>query len=137
MSEMTGGCLCGAVRYAIREAPRVGALCHCRSCRLAAAAPSVAWTVVAEPAFAFTSGEPARFASSPGVERTFCPACGTALTYRNEGRPEVDVTTASLDAPEACPPSKEIFVAERIAWEAANPDLPQFAGSSVGAEPLS
>ena len=129
---ITGGCLCGAVRYESREPPRVSTLCHCRSCRLGAGAPSVAWVVVPDAGFAFVRGEPGRYASSPGVERTFCATCGTSLTYRNEGRPEVDITTASLDDPEAFPPTKEIFTAEHIGWEALDPDRPQFPGSSVG-----
>ena len=73
-------------------------------------------------------GTLAIYASSPGVERGFCAACGTSLTYRRANRPGLfDVTTASLDDPEAFPPAKEIWTSERLSWEAANPDLPQFA----------
>ena len=68
------------------------------------------------------------FESSPGVERGFCARCGTSLTYRRANRPGLfDVTTASLDDPEAFPPTKEIWVEERLSWEAGNPSLPQYA----------
>jgi hypothetical protein len=127
-----GGCLCGAVRYESALPPRASALCHCRSCRLSAGAPSVAWLVVPAAGFRFLAGEASRYASSPGVERSFCGRCGTSLTYSSARRPEViDVTTASLDAPDAHPPTKEIWTAEHLAWEALNPALAQFPGSSV------
>jgi hypothetical protein len=129
---VTGGCLCGAVRYESEAPPRVSTLCHCRSCRVGAGAPSVAWVSVPAQGFRFTAEKPVRYASSPGVERTFCGRCGTSLTYTNEGRAEVDVTTVSLDDPEAFPPTKEIFVAEHLGWETLDPALPQFPGSGAG-----
>jgi hypothetical protein len=93
---------------------------------------SVAWVTVRTEAFAFEGEAPARFASSPGVERTFCGRCGSSLTYAHVSRPaEIDITTATLDDPEAFAPTKEIFTAERVSWSTPNPDLPQFAGSSA------
>jgi hypothetical protein len=133
---ITGGCLCGAVRYSSDGPVRAATLCHCRSCRVAAGAPSVAWVVLPAEGFVF-EGEPARFASSVGVERTFCGTCGTSLTYRAHDRPEaIDVTTVSLDDPEAFPPTKEIFVGEHLSWEPLSPTIPQYETTSVGKAPL-
>lgn len=131
-TPIQGGCLCGAVRYRASGAPRSLALCHCRSCRVGAGGTSVAWVTVPIEGFAFEGEAPARFASSPGVERTFCGRCGASLTYAHESRPaEIDITTATLDDPEAYRPTKEIFTAERLSWSPPVPDLPQFAGSSA------
>ncbi len=78
------------------------------------------------------AGEPARFGSSPGVTRTFCGHCGTPLTYQSESRAEyIDVTTATLDDPDAYPPTKEIWTEHRIAWEPTNEKIPQFPQSSL------
>lgn len=122
-----GGCLCGAVRYRATAAPHATTLCHCRSCRISAGAPSQAWVIFREQDLAIVQGELAVHESSPGVERGFCPWCGTSLTYRRANRPGLfDVTTASLDDPDAFPPDKEIWNSERLSWMAANPDLPQF-----------
>lgn len=76
-----GGCLCGNVRYRSTSGPVAATLCHCRSCRLATGAPSVAWTVFRVDDFAFTSGQPIEFSSSADVVRSFCGTCGTPLTY--------------------------------------------------------
>jgi len=132
-----GGCLCGAVRYRITDDPIARTLCHCRSCRLASGAPSLAWIVVRVDDLHHDGSLPAEFVSSPGVHRGFCARCGTSLTWRSADKPAtIDLTTASLDMPDTLPPTKEIWVEHRLAWEVANPALPQYARSSVGAEPL-
>ena len=132
-----GGCLCGAVRYRITGTPIALTICHCRSCRMAAGAPTVAWTDVYSSDFEWLSTAPVEHESSPGVLRGFCGRCGTALSYRRSATPDrIDLTTASLDRPQDFAPTKEIWVSHRIAWEATHPALPQYAGSSVGAEPM-
>ena len=126
-----GGCLCKAVRYRVSGAPIVTSLCHCRTCRLAAGAPSVAWVVFRSSELMFSVGQPARFRSSPNVIRTFCSGCGTSLTYQRETEPDtVDVTTATLDRPDDFAPTREIWIAHKLAWEALNETLPQYPGSS-------
>jgi hypothetical protein len=132
--ELAGGCLCGAIRYRATAPPQSTSLCHCFSCRRATGGPSLAWAIFAEQDIGIVAGELAIYTSSPGVERGFCARCGTSLTYRRENRPGLfDVTTASLDDPEACPPTKEIWIGERLSWEAANTHLPQFPRFSTPA----
>jgi hypothetical protein len=126
-----GRCLCGAVRYRVNGGPIVTSLCHCRSCRLAAGAPSVAWVIFRSSEFAYSAGQPARFRSSPAVIRTFCGQCGTSLTYQLDTEPDtIDVTTASLDFPDDFAPTREIWVAHKLAWEQLNDHFPQYPGSS-------
>jgi hypothetical protein len=126
--------LCGAIRYRVSGPPRSTSLCHCASCRRSIGGPSLAWAIFDEGDVVIERGSLATHRSSPGVERGFCAACGTSLTYKRANRPGLfDVTTASLDDPEAFPPSKEIWVSERLSWIAANPKLPQFAEFSTPA----
>ena len=120
---LEGGCLCGTVRYRIDAAPMEAGICHCVTCRRAAGAQSVAWVTVPATGFAWTAGAPARHASSPGVIRSHCAVCGTSLAY--QATPEsVDVTIASLDDPEAVPPTKEIWLSHRLSWEPVDPGRP-------------
>ncbi|HEY5724289.1 MAG TPA: GFA family protein [Allosphingosinicella sp.] len=132
MMEATGGCLCGAVRYRVSGAPQSTSLCHCNSCRRSTGGPSLAWAIFPEDDVEITDGALAIHASSPGVERGFCARCGTSLTYRRANRPGLfDVTTSLLDEPEAFPPTKEIWVEERLTWIEPRPDLPQIARFST------
>jgi len=132
-----GGCLCGAVRYRASGEPLARTLCHCRSCRLASGAPSLAWVVFHIADFAFVKGAPAEFSSSPGVVRGFCPQCGTPLTYRraNKGN-TIDVTTVTLDAANHFAPTKEIWVEHKLVWARLNDELPHYARSSTDTSPL-
>ncbi len=113
-----GGCLCGAIRYAIHGVPGSSGICHCQSCRRAAGSPAVAWITLPVDRFSFARGTPAQFRSSPPVVRTFCATCGTPLTYVHaEDADKIDVTTCSLDDPEAFPPSRHSFYEERLSWD--------------------
>ena len=121
-----GGCLCGAVRYRVSGAPRSSSVCHCRSCRLAAGAPAVGWVVFDAGHVRLLQGKPAAHHSSPNVVRSFCPRCGTPLSYRNADAPdEIELTTATLDHPELFPPTREIWLEQHIAWQPVNRELPQ------------
>jgi hypothetical protein len=126
-----GGCLCGAIRYRVTAEPIALTLCHCRSCRLAAGAPSLAWAVFPADGFAFVAGEPTRFQSSPGITRTFCGTCGTSLGWHHDARPgTMDITTVTLDQPDAFAPTCEIWIEHKLAWEALDSALPHYPRSS-------
>jgi hypothetical protein len=128
MATHSGGCLCGAFRYEVDGAPLSSSVCHCRSCRLGSGAPSVGWLVVEHERFRVLSGELQTIRSSPPVTRGFCPRCGTSLTYVHDDSPAwVEFTTATLDRPDAFPPTHEIWLSEKIAWMPADPALRHFA----------
>jgi hypothetical protein len=126
-----GGCLCRAVRYRASGQPVARSLCHCRTCRLAAGSPSVAWVVWRSSGFSFTTGTPASYESSPGIVRTFCNRCGTPLTYQRRAEPDtIDTTTVTLDAADEFAPTKEIWTEHKLSWECVNNSLPQYPRSS-------
>jgi hypothetical protein len=100
-------------------------ICHCRTCCRAAGSPGVAWVTFAVGDFALQRGTPVAFRSTPPVTRTFCGACGTPLTYVHAERPgEIDVTTVSLDAPEAFPPSYHAWLDDGVGWLRLGDGLP-------------
>ncbi len=122
---LTGGCYCGGVRYETDGTPFNPNLCHCADCRRIAAAPLVAWFSVEPSQFRFLRGEPRYFASSENVQRSFCPVCGTPLTYWNKAFPdELDVSTCSLDEPESVPPEAHIWTERKLSWVHIDDDLP-------------
>ncbi|WP_298195108.1 GFA family protein [Novosphingobium sp.] len=126
--ELSGGCQCGAVRYAVKGEAQHSSLCHCADCRKSAGAPMVGWAAYADADFEVTQGEPVVFNSSGSAMRAFCGTCGTGLFYRNaEFLPGlVDIQTATLDDPEALPPQLHVQVAERIGWMESAHELPAF-----------
>ena len=120
-----GRCFCGRIRYEIRGTPFNATLCHCDDCRRAAGAPIVGWFSCRPAELAWT-GTPKTFASSAGATRGFCGDCGTALTYARDNLDEVDVTLASLDAPDQLPPRDHTQHRGRIAWIDRLAELPAY-----------
>lgn len=123
----SGGCLCNKARYQVNEPVRNLCYCHCESCRRAAGSAYVAWGTVNTTAFEITSGELAIVKSSPGVERGFCGACGTTLTYWHADRSEeIDVTLASFDDPSDLAPAVHIWTSDKLPWVNVEDGLPQY-----------
>jgi hypothetical protein len=112
---MTGGCQCGAVRYALFESPE-STVCHCRMCQKAVGGPFAALSKVKTSHFVWTRGEPASFQSSSAAERHFCAACGTPLTFHYLVGDSIEVSTGSLDNPAAVPVSKNFGTESRLPW---------------------
>jgi hypothetical protein len=124
--DLTGGCLCGDIRYRIDAAPVEAIYCHCQMCRRAHAAPVVAWLTVPRPNFSITSGRPVAYPSSPKASRGFCGRCGTPLTWEAVANPTlVDVAIATLDEPAAVVPSLHVWTGSRIAWFDTADELPR------------
>ena len=117
MPVLEGGCLCGAVRYRASGKPTSTMICHCETCRRAAGSPVVAWLTFATADLQLTKGKLSEFHSTPPVTRGFCATCGTPLTYSHRDSPEsIDVTTCSLDDPQAFPPTHHSWLSDDLAW---------------------
>lgn len=129
-----GGCYCGAIRYQAGGEPFHRTHCHCENCRRISGAPFVSWFSVHRADFRVLHGEPRRFRSSDLATRSFCPDCGTPLTFEHDAAPgEIDVTICSLDDPERLAPLDQTWVERRLGWIAAAPALPEFRrGRSEG-----
>ena len=108
MSQVTGGCLCGALRFAAEGGPyRVG-ICHCLDCRKHHGAPFHASAIF--PADAVTiAGEFRTFG-----DRSFCPACGSPV-FAQIGD-EVGINLGALDAPSQFRPTYELWTIRRESW---------------------
>jgi hypothetical protein len=113
--RLTGGCQCGAVRYAVSEMP-VGTLCHCRMCQKAVGGPFTALAAVDVAALTWTRGEPSYFESSSVAVRGFCRLCGTPLTYQGLDRNKIDITTCSFDDPSAIKLESIYGSESRVGW---------------------
>ena len=108
MTEVTGGCLCGAVRLTASGAPSRVGLCHCLDCRKHHGALFYAAAIF--PAGAVTvTGETHAYQG-----RHFCPRCGSSVFARSGD--EVEVHLGALDAPDAFTPTYELWTIRRESW---------------------
>ncbi len=126
--SITGGCLCGEVRYQISEPAMETLYCHCRMCQRFSGAQMFAGTTFPSGALRFTQGEPKYYRSSPIGERGFCVNCGSSLTYRplmRKWSDWIEICTASLDNPEDFPPTYHLGVESQMPWLNIHDDLPR------------
>ncbi len=136
--EITGGCLCKAVRYTVTAEPVTARICWCRVCQfLGAGGPTVN---VCFPADAVTiSGVLRDFAATADsgnrMHRKFCPACGTAVSSAAESRPHlVFLRAGTLDDPEVARPAMTIWTAAAPSWACIDERLPAVAAQPPAAQ---
>ena len=128
---LTGGCLCGAVRYETTGESFKVIHCHCRSCRRHNGAPVVTLAGFRADQVTFSGEARKIYESSPGVGRAFCGTCGTPLTWEGDGGdlgPIVEFHVSTFDTPEALAPTVHAFYPERIPWMEVADDLPRYEG---------
>ena len=120
-SNATGGCACGAIRFAVQGQPyRVG-LCHCLDCRKRHGAPFGAFAIFPAEQVTFSGDPPAVYATSERLRDHFCPRCGSPLFGREEGSDEIELCLGAFDVVDAFLPTYETWVCRREAWL---PELP-------------
>ena len=143
-ATMTGGCLCGRVRYESTGEPVFGLLCHCRDCQRQSGSAYNAALRVPAAGFRVTQGMPRLYVgtadSGNTVSRAFCADCGSPLYLQVATRPDlVGIRVGTLDDPSGFRPEADIFVKSAQPWDYLNPDLPKYPayppGRDYGAKP--
>ncbi len=129
----TGGCQCGAVRYALYVPPQNAHACHCRMCQRATGGAFALLAGAPKADFAWTKGEPGVFRSSNLAARAYCRDCGTPLSFSYD-LPEARfyVTIGSLDDPGAAAIERHYGIESRLGWVRFCDDLP---AEETGADP--
>jgi hypothetical protein len=121
----TGGCQCGAVRYALFAEPFNPHVCHCRMCQKASGGAFMPFAAVNLENFAWTRGTPGIFRSSLAAERGFCRECGTPLSFRNIENAWINLTIGSFDLPDAVQPALQLGAESKISWFGKLHTLPE------------
>ncbi len=125
----TGGCQCGAVRYALLVRPNNPCLCHCRMCQKQFGNFFAALAGVDAKYFRLTRGQMAFFRSSDDAERGFCRDCGTPLAYKFLSQPRIYVSIGSLDRHTEMKPEFQYGMEGREPWLA---DIVTLPGTKTG-----
>jgi len=126
---VTGGCLCGAIRYEADQAPYDAGYCHCHMCQksLGNLFGTAVWFKLAD--FRFVSGEPTWYESSDLVKRGFCGQCGSPIVYQRNEADFLVIWMGTLDQPKAYEPQAHYWTDSKIAWVDIHPDLPDVTKS--------
>ena len=135
--RITGGCLCGAVRYTLSAEPISARRCWCRLCQYLAAGTATANLIVPRDALTL-SGPLTDFVSvadsGSTMHRQFCPTCGTPVGGHTDARPHLYVLRiGTLDDPDAFAPASTIWTAAAPRWALIDHALPTLPGQPAPA----
>nr|WP_281390383.1 GFA family protein [Paracoccus amoyensis] len=128
--------MCGQVKWTATESPAFSGYCYCGHCRRMSGAgrsPFIGF----DAAGISISGEIRYYTDSSdegaGIERYFCPTCGTRLFSIPGSAPHFRIFYAgSLDDPDSFEPAFSIHVAGKVAWETIPDGLEAFDGDAPG-----
>jgi len=138
-SKMSGGCMCGAVRYEITDLPSRVLHCHCQSCRKHTGAPAATLAVFTLDQVKFSGKKRKIYNSAPNVGRSFCDSCGSSLTWETVLDDEgalCAIHISNFDQPDVLIPTGHSFYPDRISWFDIDDNLPRYEGFVRGNEPL-
>jgi hypothetical protein len=125
---ITGGCLCGGVRYQVGGQPASMYYCHCSQCRRATGSAFAANVMVRSDDLSFVAGEEllASYESSPGKRRHFCSRCGSPIYSRSQAMPQLSsLRSGTLDGDPGIRPGTHIHVASKADWFEIHDTLPR------------
>ena len=126
MEARLGGCQCGRIKFEAAGDTNWIAHCHCSDCRRTTGAALATYAGYDAKKVRFLAGEPADYASSPGVTRRFCPNCGTPISFESTRWPtEIHLFVCTFDDPEAFEPRAHVYVSEQLSWLHLGDDLPR------------
>ncbi len=131
---ITGGCLCGDVRYRAKGDALWVVHCHCRWCQRASGAAFLTCAGFRSEDLEWVKGAPKIYKSSPEVERGFCARCGSTLSFARSGKRETDVFAGTLDNPQDVTPEAHIFTDRQLGWLHLDDGLPRHGRFPPGAE---
>ena len=132
MTNWSGGCACGAIRYECEGKPAMMLNCHCRDCQRATGSAYAAFAIFPKAAVSL-KGEPCWYrvigSSGKPIERGFCPTCGNPVTVKLDVAPDIiGFHAASLDDPARYRPAMDLFTASAHPWDLMQADTVKKAG---------
>jgi hypothetical protein len=128
---ITGGCLCGAVRYGVRgELRPTLSACHCSQCRRQHGALGVYSSAEAAAVEIDGLDNLRWYQSSHRARRGFCAVCGSKLFWQEIGGTALDIVAGSLDRPAGLHLVRHIYAASKGDYYELADELPKFPASS-------
>jgi len=132
-TSRTGGCLCGAIRYAISAPITELRACHCIDCQRASGSHGTVAAFIPRDGFKLTQGAPKHYAKKADSGRTliryFCGDCGSQLYSHRETTPELlGVRAGTLDDSADLKISTHIWTKSARPWSHLDPAAKQVEG---------
>jgi hypothetical protein len=131
-----GGCLCGAVRYRVKNAPFRTSVCHCRSCQRRTGSAFGVGVYFRKDDFELLRGALASYPhrsdeTGRWLRMEFCPKCGSTVTWTLELFPDGrGVAGGSFDDPGWIRIERHTWTRSKQPWVPLPTDCPAFEKSA-------
>lgn len=131
--NLTGSCLCGAIRYSVSVPITELRVCHCTNCQKGSGTGGSVNAPLASSAFKLAQGTPKRHTGKADSGRTlhryFCGDCGSPIYSQREEMPEmIALRVGTLDNPGNMKITANIWTRSARPWSYIDPASKQFPG---------
>ena len=134
LTSVTGGCLCGRIRYAAEVFLRNGYICHCTICQRSTGQPAEITVLIKAGTLRYLQDEPKYYVSSPDGKRGFCANCGSRIVWqalRAEDDWLTNITVGTLDHPSEARVTRHIYADTQLPWYHVCEDLPKLVAEDA------
>jgi hypothetical protein len=128
-TKVSGGCLCGRVRYEAEVFLTSGYLCHCTICQKSTGQPAEITVLIKAGTLKYLTGEPKYYVSSTSGKRAFCSECGSRLSWQSlnaEDDWQSNLTVGCLDNAADARVAFHMYADTQLPWYRACENLPKF-----------
>ncbi len=126
--RVTGGCLCGNIRYEADVFLHNGYICHCTICQRSTGQPAEITVLIKAGTLKYLTEEPKYYVSSDTGKRGFCANCGSRIVWQALAAEDdwlTNVTVGSLDRPAEARVTRHIYADTQLPWYHTCEDLPK------------
>ncbi|TPJ45848.1 GFA family protein [Mesorhizobium sp. B2-6-6] len=134
-TKVTGGCLCGSVRYEAEVYLHNGYICHCTICQRSTGQPAEITVLVKAGTLRYLKDEPKYYASSDDGKRGFCGHCGSRIVWQASRWKDdwlTNITVGTLDRPDEARVTRHIYTDTQLSWYRVCEELPKLTESDAG-----
>jgi hypothetical protein len=134
VEKVTGGCLCGRIRYEAEVFLKNGYICHCTICQKSTGQPAEITVLIKPGTLRYLQGEPKYYPSSLFGKRGFCPDCGSRLVWQAidpEDDWSTNLTVGSLDNPSEARVTCHMYADTQLPWYRVMEELPKFTEATA------
>ena len=131
-TRVSGGCLCGRVRYDADVYLTDGYICHCTICQKSTGQPAEITVLIKPGSLRYRGDAPKYFQSSSGGKRGFCPDCGSRIVWQaiaSEDDWMTNLCVGSLDNPADARVTSHIYADTQLPWYNPCEGLPKFTAA--------
>ncbi len=122
--NVTGGCLCGAIRYESDVPPYLVGYCYCKMCQKGVGNLFGTAAFFRHENFRYVKGTPVWY-TSQGAKRGFCSQCGSPIAFqRLDAADHCSIWLGTFDQPETYKPQAHWHTESKIPWVNIGTDLP-------------